>query len=226
MKKILTPKQSIAKDLKKRGLSKNAIVTFDFFQRKYFNSNPLKKLNESKKTEVTEIKAFKDIIRGNFYTFEYDPLYKDILDFYDTRPIILAFNTVDNKNTKNKLIYGINLTFIPFEMKRIMLDIYWDKLFNVGIEKLYQHKEKFFKKEILNPNFNYYKLLEDLFDNISKVGFKFAIRCYILDRVDFLKPIEVDDRYKTAFISSEELYKKSLKEIYSLYWQYRRMKIK
>ena len=65
-------------------------AAYKYFTHKYFRPIP----NETSEP----IKRMQMLIPGRFYTYKYDPLYKDKLDFYDTRPIMLCIKTYIHPN--------------------------------------------------------------------------------------------------------------------------------
>lgn len=58
---------------------------------------------------------------GKMYLFHYDPLGKKTLPYYDTFPLILLMGT------KRGGFYGINLHYIPVEVRMILLSNLLDK---------------------------------------------------------------------------------------------------
>ena len=74
--------------------------------------------------EEEKIKQLGKFIPGKIYTYEYNPLYKDVLSFYDTRPIIFV-NDVIKASTGNDIVRGINLNFIPEEIRVATLEEFY-----------------------------------------------------------------------------------------------------
>lgn len=63
--------------------------------------------NDSKGTRV---------LPGTMVLFEYDPKYKETLPYYDTLPLVLPFNVVPGG------FYGLNLHYLPYDMRAKLLD--------------------------------------------------------------------------------------------------------
>ena len=86
--------------------------------------NSLDLFNDSKdsKSDNTINKHIQFLLPGRIYTYDYDPVTKDILAFYDKHPLVLA---IDHKFTKSgkRLDIGINLNFLPFEAKLAIMDV-------------------------------------------------------------------------------------------------------
>lgn len=83
-----------------------------------------KQVDELKKQRITPTKLINDnanksvaaIIPGNLYFWSYDPKTKDTLPYYDTAPMVFPFTPA-----KGGFI-GINLHYLPYKMRIILLD--------------------------------------------------------------------------------------------------------
>jgi hypothetical protein len=60
------------------------------------------------------------LIPGEMYLFYYDPKYKDTLPYYDRLPLVLPFRKVPDG------FYGINLHYLPYMMRFIILGLLSD----------------------------------------------------------------------------------------------------
>lgn len=90
---------------------------FTFFNQKYFKK-PFEEYDLFETDERMAVRKLKFFIPGRIYTWQYDPLYKDVLDFYDKRPIVLVHSAYVAKSTGNLIVQGLNLNFLP-EMARV-----------------------------------------------------------------------------------------------------------
>lgn len=215
MKNFLENPFKIQEDyLKKFGLIKSRTEVYRYFNEKYFRPQP------SDASKI--ILAFKDFHIGKIYTFSYNnPIYKDVLEFYDAKPIILVLSSEYNKNTKHHIITGINLNFIPYEIKKNVIQIIWtkfEKLIEMDFNK--QKKGKLGPFEpIFKPNYDYYGLLVYLLENIAKSNFKFAVRRYWWRKIYLPMNIEYEDWSLIPFIDSKDAVGLTIENIYNLYWR-------
>lgn len=162
-------------------------------------------------------------IPGKLYTYDYDPLYKDVLDYYDRRPIIMCQGTFFAEGTGNNILQGINFNFLPITAKVQTLDVFY-KIFESEIKSSYHdaHRGSLF----LNINrvisfFTEWNKMISVFDDGGDVGYQFAHRHYIISRIQNLRYIEYDHWEWIPFLNVEDITGVSLPEIYNLYWQSR-----
>lgn len=75
-------------------------------------------------------KAVNKIIAGNFYTMKYDykappdtisRVPKEILDFYDGRPVAFIFSGYKAKSNGKILMVGLNFHFLPLRTRQIWI---------------------------------------------------------------------------------------------------------
>lgn len=189
--------------------------SYERFLNKYFTYKP----NDYSKI----VQRFKFLIPGRLYTFKYDPLYKDKLDFYDTRPVILCFKNYIHPTTGNNLQLGINLNFIPSDMRLFVLEAIW-KVFEKMIKQdLAGRKPKEGsipnrQKLLFTDNYDVYGLLDYILQTIGKTGWKFAIRQYIFERISNLKWIDYIDWGYIPLLRAKDLIGISERELAKLYW--------
>lgn len=67
-------------------------------------------------TTTDRMKSPEQLSIGKMYYFTYDPKLKDKLPYYDRFPCIFVFNITP------KLIYGINLHYLPYKERAILMD--------------------------------------------------------------------------------------------------------
>ena len=93
----------------------------------YFNDKYVKTpfdnyfvIEEESRFEARKLNFF---LPGSIYMFGYpNPINKDILSYYDKRPMILVIGSFLAKTTGRNILQGINLNFIPEKQKVILLD--------------------------------------------------------------------------------------------------------
>ena len=77
-----------------------------------------KKMNEKSVAKTTT-----RFLPGKIYVFRYDdPKYKDVLEWWDRNPVVLALNSKDSNDL------GINLNLLPVDVKEELLDFVYDRL--------------------------------------------------------------------------------------------------
>lgn len=198
------------------GFSKSKVIYTREFMDKYFNSS----VQES---TVFQMSAFNRLLTGKMYTFNYNPLNKDILDFYDTRPLIISLKNFKAKTTKNNIELGLNINFIPPEVRLWVLS----RFYNVYKGILDYNEEKMSKGEVLNQkelftaSYNIMRVLDGLLEFVGKTAYRFALRNYISERIVIPKSVDYDDWAKAVFIDSQEMAGASISEIYKKYWDYK-----
>lgn len=158
---------------------------------------------------------------GNLYTFEYkNPKTADILEYYNTRPVILLVKTWYCENTKNLLFDGINVNFLPPEIRIVVLDTVYRQFFR----RYLSQGTKIFPEAITENEEGMYHLLKYLLNALLKSGFEFAYRRYIFDLTEKIQHVFLP-YWKCVAIydtSNSDVVGASPYEIYNLYWDYRR----
>lgn len=162
---------------------------------------------------------------GNLYTFEYNsPKTADILEYYNTRPVILLVKTWYCENTKNLLFDGINVNFLPPEIRIIVLNTVFKEFEN----RYLSQGRKIFPEAIIQNEEGMYHILKYLLNSLFKSGFEFAYRRYIFNLTDKVQHVFLS-YWKCVAIydtSDSDVVGASPYEIYNLYWDYRRNKAK
>lgn len=203
--KLLTPGEVYRSMAYRRGgLNRARLESYEYFDDNYFNKG-----NYNKK-----------LIPGGIYTFNYDPISKDILDFYDKRPIIISLKSDFSKNTNNWIETGINLNFLPYREKIQTLDVLYtaySKKIEDNIDREEEDPERLFFLEK-----DYMKILNSLIYKIAKTEYKFAIRNYIFTRMKNKSKIEYEDWGLVPLINSETLMGLSLNEVHKEYKNFKK----
>ena len=109
---------------------------YPYFLQKYFK-DPFNDKGFLDTTERISAKSFKEFIPGKIYTFQYDPIHKKFLDYYDKRPIILVCGQWVAESTGNTIVTGINLNFLP-EIARVNTLEYYYKAVKTDIDAAYK----------------------------------------------------------------------------------------
>lgn len=134
------------------------------------------------------------MLPGKIHTFKYDPKYKDKLDYYDRKPVVLSLGNLVRGN--NILEMGINLNFVPHPYKSFMLDT---------IKKTYSGYFNSFdenKSPLIQPNIKYnYKALKAI---LGKYGFSYALRTYIPSRKSDLYVVNYSKWDMISLLSIED----------------------
>jgi hypothetical protein len=172
-------------------------------------------LNEGNKISNTE-KGF--FIPGRIYTFQYDPLYKDSLSYYDKRPIIMVHEVYLHPTTKNELIVGINLNFLPETVRVTVLEYYYDKF----KEDIAKSEDAFWSGEFIAASRKVMQFFKDWLTQLKifetkGLSFSFAYRQYIKKNMKNATLIEYDDWHMIPFIQPKDIMGKGLGEIYNEY---------
>lgn len=157
---------------------------------------------------------------GKFYTYQYDPKYKDVLSFYDKRPVLFLHKVW--ATDEHNLVSGINFTFLPPMVKVAMMEVYYQN-FRKFIEKdeseLWQ--ENFIPIDEIVKFFMDWLKVKKLFDHDPSLNMAFAYRSYIVNRMTNFKIISYDDWDTIPFIRNEDTVGNSLGTIYNKYYKER-----
>jgi hypothetical protein len=218
---MISPLKTYKKNLKSRPEMKRE--AYAFFLEKYFKNpyNPENSVDFLPTLERFDAKNFSSFIPGKIYTFQYNPVYKDILDYYDKRPIILVCGEWIADSTGNRIVTGINFNFLP-EIARVnTLEYYYQSVkgdLENGYEKtLKTDKVSFIKKALIvlqniAQTFN-------VFNRAGQIGYQFAMRNYIIGSNTMKDPVlvEYEDWEWIPFVQTKDVTGASLEEIYSQY---------
>ena len=188
----------------------------DYFIKRYitgeYSKDPIFDTNEEKK--LLNI----GFIPGKIYTYFYNPLYREILDFYDINPLVFVHKTWYCENTGNNIMSGINLHFIPKELRVILLENFYRAFPNeVGKSIEFAYKNEVYTKiQRIQETMGYLKSALDIYKNNS---YKFAYRNYIISRIDRLRYVEYHDWELIPFLDADTIIGKSVNEIYKMFWE-------
>lgn len=135
------------------------------------SSNPGARAVEwyKKEVKVNPTLFFKaNLLRQGFlYIFNYDtPKYKDILDFFDTQPLVISLGSV--KTSLGFRDIGLNMHLLPPRIRRIVMYKVFELYRNLYKEQLFKKKQ-----DIIMVKW------KDLALPLFKYGIAFCIRMYI-----------------------------------------------
>lgn len=210
--KIKSPTETYNEYHKEYGILGGRKKVFEYFMDTYYK--PVSKRTENSDTNTK-------LLLGRIYTFKYNPLYKDVLDYYDKRPLILVIDSFQAKTTKNDIMVGINLNFIPNKVRLNILQVLF-KTFNTLITNDAKRREldKYENSPVplFSSSYDYYGLIQYIFETIVKSGYKYAIRSYIYTRIKTPNLIEYKDWGLIPLIESLDVIGSSVSDIHSAYW--------
>ena len=210
-----SPKDTYNNNLRNPTIVKD---TYLKFLNKYIKNNKNEyflQMNEGSELNNSKKPFF---IPGRIYTFQYDPISKDVLSFYDKRPIIMVHDVYTNPTSKNELVLGINLNFLPEKIRVAVLQFYFEK-FKTEINKSEQMHwdDKFYATSSNVVRFLKDWLLQLKIFQSKSISFSFAYRQYIIKRIDSATLIEDDDWGMIPFIQPKDIMGKGLAVIYDEY---------
>jgi hypothetical protein len=198
---------------------------FFYFNDKYFK-NPFQEYWIIEQTERFKARRLRFFLPGRVYTFQYTPESKDILSFYDKRPMVYIIGEYISEKG-NHIVQGINLDFITEKSKARFLDtalsIFQDdyKLADEMSDTDKISSLKTVRNFIQNWNF-----MEKNFDLRAKVGLEFATRNYILEKIQKPVLVELEDLQMLPYYTPRELVGKPPAYVYQLYLKERQNIIK
>ena len=201
----------------KKGMFGGRQKVYEYFKEEYFM--PIK-------NEAADLgRYFNFLIPGRIYTYKYWPQHADKLAYYDRQPMMLCLKHYIHPNTKNNLQVGINLNFIPPEIRVYMIDQIVKGFKNMILQDI-EHRKNDTGRErnllLFTDNFDYYKLLDYLLETVLRSGWKFAIRQYIWENADNIKMVDYADWMLIPFIFSKDFVGASPEDVYQIYWDSKR----
>lgn len=144
--------------------------------------------------------------QGFLYIFHYDtPKYGDVLDFFDTEPLVISFGEIETNEGKRDI--GINLHLLPRKIRAIVM------------YKIFELNRNYFKEEVFEkPQKPIPITWKQLKKPLEKYGIAFAIRMYIPELRKQTIEFPFENWKDAIYIESKGYSKKSIEEIESL-WQ-------
>ena len=213
--KAIPPKTVFRDIIKKMGWTDSTRTVYKYFLEKYFIPKPPEQHNL-----IAQLKGF---FPGKIYTFMYDPQDKDILDYYDERPVMLSIKSYVCENTGNHIEFGLNLNLLPLEIKTLIINATWNvytDIINYNIKKI-ENKQVMQQKPLFTYNYDVIELLDIIWEFTLKSAYRFALRSYIYDRMNFAKEIEYNDWSLVSFIQTKDLCGITYEDLIKEYWGYK-----
>jgi hypothetical protein len=147
-----------------------------------------------------------------------NPIYKDVLAYYDKRPMVLIIGTYKAKTTGRQIVQGINLNFIPEKEKVQLLDTYYrvfgKHLIDAEIDSARGliSQAKNIAKYLID-----WSLLTSTFVKQGKIPLSFAIRNYAITGI--LNPvfIEIEEWSLIPFFGPRDFHGTSPAQVYADY---------
>lgn len=153
---------------------------------------------------------------GKIHVFQYDPLHKDTLAYYDIYPVVLHLGSILVGQTRLEM--GVNLSWYPPPARRHLVqkirEMYADKIDsamrnrpNNGLEQSRIFMDPYRIRYMLDP-----------------LGFSFAIRHYLPERVRSVKAvIDYEDWDRAVTLEAPKMFptlrgRTSLGQIYQMYY--------
>jgi len=186
---MISPLEAYRKEGRKDQLRKEVFLEFN---EKYFR-RPFEDTGFLDTIERMDVRKLRYFIPGRIYTWQYDPLYKDYLDFYDKRPIVLVHSQFVSK-AGNMIVQGLNLNFLP-EFARVQTL----ELFYRTYKRDLLQAEESINNEQIGLLRNAWNFLTDwyftikIFNEQAKIGYQWAYRNYIVPRIVQPVIIELED---------------------------------
>jgi hypothetical protein len=193
-------------------------TAYQFFEDKYIK-NPFDNywiIEQESRFEARKLKFF---LPGSIYMFQYpNPLTKDILSFYDKRPMILIIGTFIAKTTGRTIVQGINLNFVPEKQKVELLDTYYrvyrkdllgaEKDSDSGLVGQAKNLAQYLKD---------WALMTKVFVDQGMIPLTFIIRNY--DMKGILNPVlvEIEDWPMIPFFVPKDIKGKGVAQVYADY---------
>lgn len=156
---------------------------------------------------------------GKIYIFDYDPVTKEELEWYDRNPMVLSLGLLQREGRWRKLLdLGINLHFIPLEMRKVLLDRIYDLNKSIIENEIRSNLRVTADRQQHLRNVDYHGIKNFLKTN----GFDFAIRSYYRQKRRDVFVIPYEDWYRTLYLRQEDIIGTSIQNIYRAFHRKRR----
>jgi hypothetical protein len=194
---------------------------FTYFNQKYFKK-PFEEYDLFETDERMAVRKLKFFIPGRIYTWQYDPLMKDVLDFYDRRPMVLVHSAYVAKTTGNLIVQGLNLNFLP-EMARVQTLETFYRVYKDDVNAAYKSVDEG-KIGLLKQAWKYltdWYFTINVFNKQGKIGYQWAYRNYIIPRIKNPVIIEMEDWEMIPYFVPKEFQGKAPAQIWGEYLKYK-----
>lgn len=159
-------------------------------------------------------------IPGKIYMFDYDPLYPDALSYYDRKPLIFVNDVYKAEGTKNDIVSGINLHFLP-EIARAQTLGSFSGIFKKEInlsEKKAEENKIFLSLNRVISFFKNWKTVLSVYNGAAGLGYQFAYRNYAIKQMKNVRYIEYQHWEMIPFLKPEIFVGAGIEQIYTEYW--------
>lgn len=170
--------------------------------------------------EEKAILANGKFIPGKIYMFDYDPLYKDVLTYFDRKPIIFVHKVFKAEGTNNDIVTGVNLNFLPEEARIQALETFYQN-FKSDITKSVEMAEEGKINMAINriiSFFNDWVNVLKVYNGSGGLGYQYAYRNYIIAKIKDLKYIEYNHWEMLPFLNPNFFTGLSVEEVHASYW--------
>jgi hypothetical protein len=191
--------------------------SFFYFNDKYFKT-PFSEYWLIEQQERFKAQKLKFFLPGRFYTYQYMPHSKDVLSFYDKRPIVYIMGQYTSSSTGWNIVQGININFLPEFAKvnfiNTVLTIFNKKYVEAD---MISDADKVALMREISSFLGDWNFMTSNFNNRAKIGLQFAIRNYDLSRIVRPVLIELEDYSMLPYYIPREFSGKPLSFIYQQY---------
>lgn len=182
------------------------------FRERYVNKN--KEFNSM--VEISEglnvhTALINGLIPGKVYTYDYNPKWRDVLEYFDRRPLILSLGHFKAGNTVLEM--GINLHFLPPKAVMKIMELTW-KVYDLKLRRNIEHLMKEDWNQVPLP---LYRNAKKIYDIIGQTNYKFAIRHYLRNRMKDLQIVEYTDWKYIPLLETKWVMGATRKEIWEMY---------
>lgn len=212
---MLSPSQQYDSLIKVAGEREARETSYEYALLKYFHP-------DASPQAMVPVRKYHRFIPGNIYTFEYSPVTRASLDFFDRRPVVLSLRTWMPKGTTNQIEQCLNLNLLPPKVRVQCLESIY-RMYSGIVDSNYRSLSKDVYSGI-KPLFPsdpevMWKLLTAILENVRKINFHFAIRNYYFRQMKGPKIIEFSDWGAVCHLETKDLVGVSLPKVYSMYWE-------
>lgn len=151
---------------------------------------------------------YKMLRQGFLYIFHYDtPKYGDILDFFDTEPLVISFGKTETSLGDRDI--GVNLHLMPRKLRAIIM------------YKIFELNRNYFKEQLFKTKQKPVPITwEQIKKPLEKYGIGFAIRMYIPELRKQTLEFPFENWKDAIYIESKGYSKKTIEQIEELWREF------
>lgn len=151
------------------------------------------------------------LIPGKIYTYDYNPKWRDVLEYFDRRPMILSLGHFKAGNTVLEM--GLNLHFLPPKVVMKVMELTW-KVYDL---KLRRNIEYLMKEDWNQVPLPLYRNARKIYEIIGHTNYKFAIRHYLRNRMKDLQIVEYTDWKYVPLLDTKWVMGATRQQIWQMY---------